>query len=136
MMRKSIIIFVLAIFPLALWADLISFTAPATLRKSDNTETTVLLKYETDTWYEPAGEVYLLGPDDGQDLSGTLIIPSTVTYSATTYTVRKIVEEAFKERTDLQGVVIPSTVTIIGYYTFYRNFDIKVVASIIIPIYV
>lgn len=86
-MRKSIIIFVLAIFPLALWADLISFTAPATLRKSDNTETTVLLKYETDTWYEPAGEVYLLG-------------------------------------------------TIIGYYTFYRNFDIKVVASIIVPIYV
>lgn len=51
--------------------------------------------------------------------SGTVDIPSTVTYNGTTYTVTAIGNNAFRNCSQLTGVSIPGTVTSIGEYAFY-----------------
>ena len=51
--------------------------------------------------------------------SGTVDIPSTVTYNGTTYTVTAIGNNAFRSCSNLTGVTIPNTVTSIGEYAFY-----------------
>ncbi len=50
--------------------------------------------------------------------SGSLTIPSTVTYLGNTYTVNKISSNAFSSCSSLTSVTIPSTVTSIGNYAF------------------
>jgi hypothetical protein len=52
--------------------------------------------------------------------SGTVDIPSTVTYNGTTYTVTAIGNSAFRNSSNLTGVSIPNTVTSIGEYAFYQ----------------
>lgn len=51
--------------------------------------------------------------------SGSITIPSSVTYNNVTYTVTKIGENAFRKCSKLTAVTIPSSVTIIGNYAFY-----------------
>ena len=51
--------------------------------------------------------------------SGNVVIPSTVTYNGTTYTVTAIGNNAFRNCSNLTGVTIPGTVTSIGAYAFY-----------------
>jgi len=51
--------------------------------------------------------------------SGRVTIPSSVTYSGTTYTVTAIGNSAFRNSTNLTSVSIPSTVTTIDSYAFY-----------------
>ena len=51
--------------------------------------------------------------------SGTVNIPSMVTYNGTTYTVTGIGNSAFRNCSGLTGVSIPGTVTSIGEYAFY-----------------
>ena len=56
--------------------------------------------------------------------SGSITIPSTVTYNGSTYTVTAIGNFAFyndEERIFLTSISIPSTVTTIGDYAFYRQ---------------
>lgn len=56
---------------------------------------------------------------DGTNATGTLTIPSTVTYGGTTYTVTSIRQNAFMNCTGLTGsLVIPNTVTTIGRNAF------------------
>ena len=43
--------------------------------------------------------------------SGSITIPSTVTYEGDTYTVRNIQQYAFYNCPDLKAIIIPSTVT-------------------------
>ena len=62
--------------------------------------------------------------------SGDVTIPSTVTYSGTTYTVISIGDETFFSCKDLKGVTIPSTVTSIGGGAF---FGCSGLASVNIP---
>ncbi len=50
--------------------------------------------------------------------SGSVTIPSTVTYSGVTYTVTAIGDNAFNKSTGLTSVSIPNTVKTIGTYAF------------------
>ena len=49
----------------------------------------------------------------------TAIIPETVTYNGTTYSVTSIGERAFEYCSSLTSVTIPNSVTSIGYSAFY-----------------
>ena len=56
---------------------------------------------------------------DYNSYSGSVVIPSTVTYGGTTYSVAKIGESAFERCRQLTSVNIPESVTEIGLYSFY-----------------
>ena len=51
-------------------------------------------------------------------VSGDVVIPSTVTYDGTTYSVTSIRESAFFDCSDLTSVTIPESVTSIGEWAF------------------
>ena len=51
--------------------------------------------------------------------SGSVVIPSTVTYSGKTYSVTSIGYQAFRSCYGLTSVTIPNSVTSIGGYAFY-----------------
>ena len=55
----------------------------------------------------------------GKSYSGSVVIPSVVTYSNKQYSVTSIGTYAFLNCTDLMSVVIPESVTSIGSYAFY-----------------
>ena len=55
---------------------------------------------------------------DGNCYSGSVTIPSTVTYGGSTYRVTRIGDEAFYNCAGLTSVTIPSSVTSIGSYAF------------------
>ena len=89
--------------------------------------------YNIITGGEPAVEVgydlnILFGT--GVRYSGDVVIPSTVTYEGTTYTVTGIGGAAFNACTDLTSVTIPNTVTTIGSTAFLNATKI---AAITIP---
>ena len=63
------------------------------------------------------GEVYVAGGS----YSGSITIPSTVTYNGITYSVTSIGREAFARCENLTTVIIPNTVTIIGVDAFYKS---------------
>ena len=54
---------------------------------------------------------------DGE-YTGKVVIPSSVTYSGTTYSVTSIGDKAFGECSGLTSVSIPNSVTSIGNYAF------------------
>ncbi len=62
--------------------------------------------------------------------SGTVIIPTTVTYGGTTYSVTSIGDNAFYHCCDLTSVIIPNSVTTIGNYAFSSCSGLT---SVIIP---
>ncbi len=52
--------------------------------------------------------------------SGDVVIPASITYNGTTYSVTSIGNNAFYNNTDLTSIEIPSSVTSIGEYAFYE----------------
>ncbi len=62
--------------------------------------------------------------------SGDVVIPSTVTYDETTYTVTGIGDRAFYNGSSITSLSIPNTVTYIGDYAFFYSLYL---ASITIP---
>ena len=55
---------------------------------------------------------------NSSDISGSVVIPSTVTYNGTTYSVTSIGNSAFYGCSGLTSVTIPNSVTFIGKYAF------------------
>ena len=50
--------------------------------------------------------------------TGSVTIPSTITYNGTTYSVTSIGDEVFRGCSDLTSINIPNSVTSIGWYAF------------------
>jgi hypothetical protein len=55
---------------------------------------------------------------EGDSPSGDMVIPETVSDGTNTYTVRKIRNDGFRDCTGLHSIVLPNTVTDIGYAAF------------------
>lgn len=51
--------------------------------------------------------------------SGDVVIPSSIVYNGTTYTVNELYMSAFDGNTAITSVVVPNTVTKINNYAFY-----------------
>ena len=64
------------------------------------------------------------------EYTGSVTIPSSVTYSGTTYSVTTIGDNAFEECSGLTSVTIGNSVTTIGYGAFY---DCSGLTSVTIP---
>ena len=75
----------------------------------DKTAKTVEVTYK--------GRIYY---DYHNEYSGSVTIPSSVTYSGTTYSVTSIGNYAFRNCSGLTSITIPNSVTSIGNYTFYN----------------
>ena len=54
------------------------------------------------------------------DYSGDVVIPSSVFYNGTTYSVTSIGDHAFYNCSGLTSVTIPNSVTSIGWSAFYN----------------
>ena len=68
--------------------------------------------------------------DYSNEYSGSVVIPSSVTYDGTTYSVTSIGDEAFRSCESLTSITIPNSVTSIGKNAFY---DCSSLTSITIP---
>ena len=74
----------------------------------DKTAKTVKVTYRGSSYYDYSNEY-----------TGSVTIPSSVTYSGTTYSVTSIGYAAFYGCTGLTSITIPNSVTTIGDYAFY-----------------
>lgn len=62
-----------------------------------------------------------------QYCSGTINIPETIIYEGKTYTVSSIGNHAFSSQEDLQGLIVPNTVTTIGNNAASKSQKLKLV---------
>ena len=70
-------------------------------------------------WYEVIDDNSVkVARQNSFDISGSVVIPSTVTYNGTTYSVTSIGDEAFAGCSGLTSVTIPTGVTSIGSVAF------------------
>lgn len=123
-MKKTVLVTLFALMGLtSAWAYDFSAVAPTgqTLyyNITSSSERTVSVTYQHPIFYWFESEP-----------TGSLIIPSTVIFNDTTYTVTAIGGDAFDNCDSLTSVTIPSTVTSIGEYAF---FDCGSLTSVTIP---
>ena len=72
----------------------------------------------------------VISGDGGQNATGAVVLPSTITYEGKDYTLTRIDNGAFRGNDDITSVTIPNTVTMIGYSSFEMC---KKLTSITIP---
>ena len=63
----------------------------------------------------------ITGPAGGYQLAENLVIPSTVEYNGSTYTVTEIANSAFENNKTITSVVLPGTITRIGDRAFFNS---------------
>ena len=132
-MRKWFILFIIAILPLAASAEVVQVG---------------------DLWYnlDDTAPVATVVSSQGESYSGDIVIPATIEYGGVTYNVTTIGENAFKECSNINSVVIsegvqtietsafiqcsnmkwvelPSTITTIGYWSFSFTKKLRYVIS-------
>ena len=59
-----------------------------------------------------------------KEYTGSVVIPESVTYDGTTYSVTSIGERAFYGCTGLTSITIPNSITSIGYWAFYNCYGL------------
>ena len=60
----------------------------------------------------------VISGDGGQNATGAVVLPSTITYEGKDYTLTRIDNGAFRGNHDITSVTIPNTVTLIGFCSF------------------
>ena len=86
--------------------------------------------YYNPGYFDEYGNWVETSESEQRPYSGIVVIPSTVRYNGTTYTVTSIGNSAFFGCSGLTSVAIPSSVTSIGNYAFYNCSGLT---SVIIP---
>ena len=104
-MKKLFLVLVLCLCSLASWAQMFSDEAP----------TGQTLYYNITS---PENHTVEVAHQPTTDLSGNLIIPSTVEYQSETYSVTSIGNDVFANCGGLTSVTIPNSVTTIGASAF------------------
>jgi hypothetical protein len=61
-----------------------------------------------------------VGAYNASNISGSIVIPSTVTNNGTTYNVTSISYTGFINAVNITNIVLPETLTSIGYYAFFN----------------
>lgn len=84
--------------------------------------------YNYSTGASTSSTVYVTYKDTNYNsYSGSVTIPSTVTYNGMTYTVNQIGTSAFRASSNLTNVTIPNSIIAIGGYAFYGCSNLTVI---------
>lgn len=118
LMKKNVFLFTLLCVSLSTWAEVI-FKVGDLYYDISSTNTNQVV----------VASVRGFDPDTPSN-SGTITIPSTVTYSGITYSVTSIHDGAFQQHENFTSVSIPNSVTSIENFAFY---ECKNLTSVIIP---
>ena len=119
-MKASYFIYRIFLFVVVLTASVCFNTFAQTTFTIDN------IKYTTTS----SSTVKVANSQDTSSISGALVIPSSVTYNNTSFSVDSIGRDAFSNCTHLTSITIPNGVTSIGEYAFKSCTQL---ASITIP---
>lgn len=96
-----------------------------------DTECSVIAEMKTFPGYIEKGvaPIYGINPEGwfNNDLKGHLTIPSVVEFDGCNYKVTRIDIYAFKNCPNLDSVVVPGTIKIIGKHTFLNSKNIQLV---------
>ena len=107
-MKASYFIYRIFLFVVVLTASVCFNTFAQTTFTIDN------IKYTTTS----SSTVKVANSQDTSSISGALVIPSSVTYNNTSFSVDSIGRDAFSNCTHLTSITIPNGVTSIGEYAF------------------
>lgn len=114
-MRKWFILFIIALFPLAVSADEIVEHEGLWYNLHDATE-------EGSSAYAE-----VISSQNGGSYSGDIVIPSSVINGDADYPVTRVGNDAFYYCTEVTSVSFPVSLESIGDYAFYENYNLKVV---------